>query len=139
MLMILLTYDHCSSSRYWNLPNRKDIRRFLSWMKDIQNGENFARGIKFWSWGDRAVVFATTLVVQYNYFLCIKLLRESKERAFSISFDYYEPIFTRYLELLKKASRYIARNSLRYRGPLVWELTLTAIKQSHSLKNVETV
>ena len=29
----------------------------------------------------------------------------------------------------------IGRNSLRYRGPLAWELTPTSLKQSPSLKN----
>jgi len=33
----------------------------------------------------------------------------------------------------------IGRNSLRYRGPIAWELTPTAIKQSTSLKNFKNL
>ena len=33
----------------------------------------------------------------------------------------------------------IGRNSLRYRGPLAWELTPTSLKQSPSLKNLKNL
>ena len=53
---------------------------------------------------------------------------------FSIAFPHYNLRNSNHF-ILPRYKLDIARNSLRYRGPLVWELTPTYLKQSHSLKN----
>ena len=53
---------------------------------------------------------------------------------FCIAYPHYNLRNSNHLVLLRY-NLDIARNRLRYRGPLVWELTPTSLKQSHSLKN----
>ena len=41
--------------------------------------------------------------------------------------------------VLPKYNLDIGRNSLRYRGPLAWQLTPASLKHSHSLKNFKNL
>ena len=41
--------------------------------------------------------------------------------------------------ILPRYNLHIGRNSVRYRGPLVWELSITSLKQSPSLKNFKNL
>ena len=53
---------------------------------------------------------------------------------FSLANPYYNLRNSNHF-VLPRFNLAIGRNSLRYRGPLVWELTPTTLKQSSSLKN----
>ena len=57
---------------------------------------------------------------------------------FSIANPHYNPRNSN-LFGLPRYNLAIGRNSLRYRGPLVWELTPTSLKQSSSLKNFKNL
>ena len=41
--------------------------------------------------------------------------------------------------ILPRYNLHIGRNSVRHRGPLVWELSITSLKQSPSLKNFKNL